>query len=51
MSNFVTKHAGTVLTGLLCTASVLWPAAAAQNTRIPNFMDDATVGWLAAHAR
>ncbi len=29
---------------------MLWPADAAQNgaTRIPNFMEDATVGWLAA---
>ena len=46
----VSKHARGVLAGLLATAAVLWPAAAAQNgaTRIPNFAEDATVGWLAA---
>src|SRR3982074_547881 len=46
----VAKRARGALTGLLCAAAVLWPAAAGQNgaTRIPNFMDDATVGWPAA---
>src|SRR5256885_14211981 len=46
----VSKPARAILAGLLGTAAMLWPAAAAQNgaTRIPNFMDDATVGWLAA---
>jgi len=49
MSKFATvsKRAGGFLAALL-GAAMLWPAAAAQNTRIPNFMDDATVGWLAA---
>jgi hypothetical protein len=46
----VSKRASGFLTGLLCTAAVLWPAAAAQTgaTRIPNFADDSSVGWLAA---
>src|SRR5436190_8528517 len=49
MSRLVIKGASGTLTGLfLCAAAVLWPAEAAQSTRIPNFMDDATVGWLAA---
>jgi len=50
MSKFakVSKRSGGILADLLGTAAILWPAAAAQNTKIPNFMDDATVGWLAA---
>jgi hypothetical protein len=49
MSKFVkvSKRSGGILAALL-SAATLWPAAAAQSTRIPNFMDDATVGWLAA---
>ena len=44
------KRASGILAGLLSTAAVLWPAAAAQNgaTRIPNFAEDVSVGWLAA---
>ena len=50
MSKFamVSKRSSGFLAAFLGTAAMLWPATAAQNTKIPNFMDDATVGWLAA---
>src|SRR2546423_7410713 len=45
---FLSKCHGATLAALIGTAAIWWPASAAQNTRIPNFMEDATVGWLAA---
>jgi hypothetical protein len=49
MSKFalLSKRMSPILTALVAT-TLLWPAAAAQNTKIPNFMEDATVGWLAS---
>jgi len=49
MSKFalLSKRMGPILAALAAT-TLLGPAAAAQNTKIPNFMEDATVGWLAA---
>src|SRR5260221_10817990 len=32
---------------LACAAVALWPALAAENTTIPNFGMDSTVGWIA----
>ena len=50
MSKFTKVSIGTsgLLAALVVAAAMLWPAAAAQSTKIPNFMEDATVGWLAA---
>ena len=50
MSKFAKVSIGTsgLVMALLGAVAMLWPAAAAQSTKIPNFMDDATVGWLAA---
>jgi hypothetical protein len=49
MSKFAKVSIGTSgLLALAGAAAIWWPAAAAQNARIPNFMEDATVGWLAA---
>src|SRR6266852_4179399 len=39
--------AGSISTAFTCAAALLWPALATENTAIPNFGMDATVGWIA----
>ena len=39
--------AGCASAAFACAAALLWPAAAAESTGIPNFGMDATIGWIA----